>query len=97
VSWELLLGLAAITYGSRVAALVFLPRLPDGVRAIIDRMPPALFAGLAVHSLIDPGGVLTDLPTLAGALAAVVVAPFRSLLVCLVAGVAGYVLLTLLL
>ena len=65
MSWELILVLAAITYGSRAAALVFLPRLPDGVRAVIDRMPPALFAGLAVHSIVAPGGVLADGATLA--------------------------------
>ena len=90
MSWELILILAAITYGSRAAALVFLPRLPDRARAVIDRMPPALFAGLAVHSLVNPGGGLTDAATLAGAAAAVAVAPLRSLLVCLVAGVAAY-------
>jgi len=59
-------------------------------------MPPALFVGLAVHSLVAPGGVPSDLPTLAGAAAAVIVAPFRSLLVCLVSGIAGYLLCTVL-
>jgi branched-subunit amino acid transport protein len=91
MSWELILILAAITYGSRAAALAFLPRLPNRVRLVIDRMPPALFAGLAVHSLVAPGGGLTDAATLAGAVAAVAVAPFRSLLICLIAGVAAYV------
>jgi len=96
MSWELIVVLAAMTYGSRAAALVFLPRLPDGVRAVIDRMPPALFAGLAVHSIVAPGGVLADGATLAGAMAAVVVAPLRSLLICLVAGVAAYLVWTVL-
>lgn len=91
MSWDLILVLAAITYGSRAAALLFLPRLPEGVRTVIDRMPPALFAGLAVHSLIAPGGTLADAATLAGAVAAVAVSPFRSLLICLVAGIAAYV------
>jgi branched-subunit amino acid transport protein len=90
MTWELLLALAALTYGSRVAALVLLPAPPARVRAVIDRIPPALFAGLAAHSLVIPGQGLVDAPTLAAAAGALVVAPLRSLPVCLVAGVAAY-------
>lgn len=91
MSWGLIIVLAAITYASRASALVLLPSLPERVRNILDRMPAALFAGLAVHSMVIAGGTLVDAATLAGAAAAAVVAPFRSLPVCLVAGVVGYV------
>ena len=91
MSWELIALLALITYGSRAAALVVLPSLPHEVRVVLDRMPAALFAGLAAHSLVVPGVGLVDLPILAAAAGAIFVAPLRSLPVCLVAGVAAYV------
>lgn len=90
MTWELLIVLAALTYGSRAAALVFLPAPSARVRAIIDRIPPALFAGLAAHSLVVPGQGLVDPATLVAAAGALVVAPLRSLPICLVAGVAAY-------
>jgi branched-subunit amino acid transport protein len=91
VSWELIAVLALITYGSRAAALVLLPSLPHDVRVVLDRMPSALFAGLAAHSLVVPGVGLVDASILAATAGAIVVAPFRSLPICLVAGVAAYV------
>jgi branched-subunit amino acid transport protein len=91
VTVELILVIAAITLVSRAAAVVLLPPLPERVRVILDRMPAALFAGLAAHSLVVPGAGLADGHTLAAALGALVAAPRRSLPLCLVAGVAGYV------
>lgn len=90
MSWEFVLILAAITYGSRAAALVFLPSLPHRVRVVLDRMPSALFAGLAAHSLVVPGVGLVEAPILAATAGAIAVSPMRSLLICLVAGVAAY-------
>jgi branched-subunit amino acid transport protein len=90
MSWQLILLLGVITYASRALALVLLPSLPERVRGVLDRMPAPIFAGLAVHSIVTAGGSLVSGPTLAGAAAAAMVAPFRSLPVCLVAGVAGY-------
>ncbi|CAN5825372.1 hypothetical protein BH24CHL5_BH24CHL5_05570 [soil metagenome] len=91
MSWELIIVLGLITYASRAAALVFLPSLPRRVRVVLDRMPPALFAALAAHSLVTPGAGLADASILAAAAGAVVVAPRRSLLLCLAAGIAAYV------
>jgi branched-subunit amino acid transport protein len=91
MSWELIGVLALITYGSRAAALVFLPRLPHEVRIVLDRVPAALFAGLAAHSLIVPGVGPVDAPILAATAGAIIVAPVRSLPICLVAGVVAYV------
>jgi len=90
VTWELVLLLAAITYVSRAAAMLLLPPLPDRVRAVLDRMPPALFAGLAAQAVVVPGVGLGDSATIAGAIGALLVAPRRSLLACLVAGVVAY-------
>ncbi|HUG47604.1 MAG TPA: AzlD domain-containing protein [Candidatus Limnocylindria bacterium] len=92
MTWELIAVLAAITYASRAASLVLLPSLPHGLRMVLDRMPAALFAGLAVHSVVVPGVGLVDAQVLAATGAAIVAAPLRSLPVCLVAGVAGYLL-----
>ena len=91
MSWELVAVLGGLTYLSRAMAVVLLPSLPERLREFLDRMPAALFAGLAVHSIVSAGGTLADGPTLAGAAAAALVAPFRSLPVCLIAGIAGYV------
>lgn len=91
MSWELVAIVALITYVSRAAALVFLPPLPPRVRALLDRMPPALFAGLAAQSLIVPGEGFVAGPTILGALGALAVSPRRSLPVCLVAGLAAFV------
>ncbi len=95
MTWELLLIIALITYASRAGALVLLPAPSARVRGVIDRIPPALFAGLAAHSLVEPGVGLADPATLAAAGGALAVAPLRSLPVCLVAGVAAYVAWTL--
>jgi branched-subunit amino acid transport protein len=95
MSWELIAVLAVITYASRAAALVFLPSLPHRLRIVLDRMPPALFAGLAATSLVDaPAGMAA--PEVIGAAAgALVAAPRRSLPLCLAGGLAGYLLVEL--
>lgn len=92
MSWELIAVLALMTYASRAAALTALPPLPGRVRLVLDRMPPVLFAGLAAQSLVMPGGALVAHQILAAAAAAIVVAPLRSLPLCLLAGVGGYLL-----
>ena len=92
MSWELIVVLAALTYASRAAALVLLPSLSPDIRAVLDRMPAALFAGLAAHSLVVPGVGLVSAPIVVATAAAIVVSPRRSLLACLVAGVVAYVL-----
>lgn len=90
MSPELIAALAVMTYTSRALALAYLPPLSGGLATILDRMPPALFAGLAVHALIGPEGGLADAPVLAAAAGALVAAPLRSLPVCLVAGLVAY-------
>jgi branched-subunit amino acid transport protein len=81
---------AAITYGSRLAAMAVLPRPAGRVEELLSRVTPAIFASLATLSLITPGGKLVDAPILLAALGALLAAPRRSFALCLVVGLAGY-------
>lgn len=83
-------ALAAITYGSRAAAVLFLPPPPARFQKILERIPAPLFAGLATLSLITPNGSLVDTPTLAAALGGLVMTPLRSLFLCLAGGLVAY-------
>jgi branched-subunit amino acid transport protein len=87
----LAVAIAAITYGSRLAAMVALPRPSGRVEATLARVPAAIFASLATLSLITPERTVVEAPVLLAALGAVLVAPGRSFALCLVAGLAGYV------
>ena len=91
------LGLAAITYGSRLSAMVLLPRPSPSVEAVLSRVPAAIFASLATLSLITPERQLVEVPILVATAAAVIVAPRRSFALCLAAGIAGYAAAALLL
>lgn len=90
MSLWLILVLAAITYSSRVLALVVLPPPSERVELILNRVPAPLFAGLASLSLIESTGRLADRPVLFATAAALLAAPFRSFLGVLVAGLTGY-------
>jgi hypothetical protein len=92
VSIGLLLALVALTYGSRVAALALLPPLPTRLAAFVDRLPPALFAGLAAQSLVDASGAPAAVPVLAAAAGALAAAPMRSLPLSLAGGAVVYAL-----
>jgi branched-subunit amino acid transport protein len=90
MSLEFVLLVAAITYGSRALGLAGLPDLPPRVNAVLDRMPAALFAGLAMQAVVLPGPMLAGSGVLAAVMGALLVAPRRSLPVCLLAGTIGY-------
>ena len=64
----LVLTIGLITYVSRAAALVFLPRPSPRVEEILARMPAPIFASLAVLTLIDADGGLAGGPVLLAAL-----------------------------
>lgn len=80
-----------ITYASRAAALVFLPRPNPRVEAILARMPAPIFASLAVLTLIDADGRLAGGPVLLAALGGLAMTPKRSLPICLAGGFIGYI------
>jgi branched-subunit amino acid transport protein len=92
MSYELIALVALLTYGSRMAALVLLPPMPPRVAGVLERMPPALFAGLAATSLLAPDGTFGSPAVLVATAAAIAAAPLRSLMACLLAGLAGYAL-----
>ncbi len=87
----------AITYGSRVFALAFLPRPGARLEAMLARMPAPIFAGLATATLFTANGSLVDAPTLCAAAGALLASPARSLLACLVGGAVAYAIGALLL
>jgi branched-subunit amino acid transport protein len=87
----LLISLAAITYGSRAAALAFLPRPPRALEVRLDRIPAPLFAGLAALSVIGPDRSPAPAPVVCAAAGALLLAPRRSLLLALAGGTIGYV------
>lgn len=86
----LLVAVALITYASRAAAVVLLPRPSARFETILSRIPAPIFASLATATLMTEGGSLIGGPTLGAALGALIVSPARSLLLCLVGGAAGY-------
>ncbi len=86
----LVAAVAAITYGSRLAAMAILPRPTGRLEQILARVTPAIFASLATLSLITEDRLLAGGPILLAALGALLVAPRRSFALCLVAGLIGY-------
>jgi hypothetical protein len=91
-----LVALALITYASRAAAVVLLPRPHPRFEAVLSRIPAPIFASLATATLLSDAGALAGGPTLWAAAGALVASPARSLLACLVGGAAGYALRALL-
>jgi branched-subunit amino acid transport protein len=91
MSYELIAVVALLTYGSRMIALAILPPMPPRVAIVLERMPPALFAGLAATSVLASDGSFGAPSVLVATLSAVIAAPLRSLMACLLAGLAGYV------
>jgi branched-subunit amino acid transport protein len=86
-----LLAIALITYGSRAAAVVLLPRPSARFEVVLSRIPAAIFASLATATLLGDGGALAGVPILAAAAGALLTSPARSLLLCLIGGAIGYV------
>jgi len=86
----LMAAVAAITYGSRLAAMAVLPRPSGQIETALERVVPAIFASIATLSLITDQPALVEGPILLAALAALLVTPRRSFALCLVAGLAGY-------
>ncbi|HUP34210.1 MAG TPA: AzlD domain-containing protein [Candidatus Limnocylindria bacterium] len=92
----LLVAIALITYASRAAAVVLLPRPSPRFETILSRIPTPIFASLATATLLSDGGALVGGPTLAAAAGALLLSPARSLLLCLIGGAVGYAAGTLL-
>jgi hypothetical protein len=91
VTWALLLGLTAVTVGSRVLPMVLLPTPRGHAARLLDALPAPLFASLAALALFDEGRS-PPLPVLLAAGAALVGATRRSLPLTLACGIAGFLL-----
>jgi hypothetical protein len=89
----LVVAVAAVTVGSRVAALAVLPAPSGRAASVIARLPAPLFAALAAVSLAGATGS-PDPGMIGAALGALASTPRRSLLVTLLAGLAGYAIAT---
>ncbi|MGH7367521.1 MAG: hypothetical protein ACREK9_14025 [Candidatus Rokuibacteriota bacterium] len=85
-----LVAIALITYASRAAAVVLLPRPGARFETILSRIPAPIFASLATATLLGDGGAPAGAPILAAAAGALLLSPARSLLLCLIGGAAGY-------
>jgi branched-subunit amino acid transport protein len=90
VSPLVLVAIALITYASRAAAVVLLPRPGPRFESILSRIPAPIFASLATATLLGDGGAPVGGPILAAAAGALLLTPARSLLLCLIGGAAGY-------
>jgi hypothetical protein len=88
----LLATIALITYASRAAAFVLLPRPGGRFGAVLGRMPAPLFASLAALTLVTDDRSLAGAPILCAALGALVLSPRKSLPLCLIGGLMGYAL-----
>jgi hypothetical protein len=83
---------AAVTVGSRVAATALLPAPRGRLAEVIGRLPAPLFAAMAALSLVRSESGSTDPAMLVAVGCALVSTRWRSLLLTVVAGLAGYVL-----
>lgn len=90
MSVSTLLAIAAITVGSRIAALALLPPPRGAVAGLVRRLPAPLFAALAALSFTGSEGGTWDPALLTAAGCALAVARWSSLLVTLAAGVGGF-------
>ena len=92
-----LLAVAAVTVGSRVAALALLPPPPGTLAGLVARLPAPLFAALAALSLTGSEAGAQDPAMLAALGCALLVSRWSSLLLTLAAGLSGYLTVSLLL
>ncbi len=94
MSLWLMAALGLLTYASRVAALVFLPRPSRRSEAILKRVPAPLFAGFAALTLLNGAEEPSFGPSVVAVLGALAAARSRSLLLILAVGLAGYLAAT---
>jgi hypothetical protein len=87
----LVAAVAVVTVGSRVAATAVLPAPRGALSEVIDRLPAPLFAALAAVSLTGAEGSAADPALLLAAGCALASTPWRSLLITVAAGLAGFV------
>ena len=97
VVWGIVLAILAGTFAARVSFIVLFGRLdsvPPRLERLLQYVPPAALAALAVPSLLAPDGAIALAPgnerLIAGGLAAVVAWYTEDILATVVAGMAAY-------
>lgn len=85
-----LLAVAAVTVGSRCAALAVLPQPRGAVAGLVRRLPAPLFAALAALSLTGSDRGVADPAMLAAVGCALLATHWSSLLITLLAGLGGF-------
>ncbi len=93
----LIVLVAVITYMSRAGAVVFVPAARGRLLELVSRIPAPLFASLAVFALIGEEIAVPEPAVMAAAGAALLVTPKRSLGLTLAAGIAGFLIVELIL
>lgn len=90
MTWALLVGVTAVTVGSRVLPMTLLPEPRGRMAVVLEALPAPLFAGLAALALVEDGP--PSWPLLAAVGGALVGAARRSLGLTLIGGVAAFLL-----
>jgi hypothetical protein len=85
-------AVAAVTVGSRVAATALLPTPRGGLAELIKRLPAPLFAALAAVSLRGSDAGTADPAMLLAVGCALASTRWRSLLLTVAAGLAGFLI-----
>ncbi|WP_029215693.1 AzlD domain-containing protein [Kallotenue papyrolyticum] len=90
--WLTLLGMALVTYATRVMPLLTLRGAPaPRVERVLRAVPPAIFAALIVPGLVAPEGVLAVGATVwAGLLGGAVALLTRSMALTILAGLLAF-------
>lgn len=98
-AWVVILAAAAGTYGLRASLILFFSRrdLPPVLERAFRHVAPAVLAALAVPTFVAPQGTLTLVPShlAAGVVGGLTAWRTRSLPATLVAGLAAYGLVAL--
>lgn len=88
----IVVAVAAVTVGSRIASTALLPPPRGRLAELIDRLPTPLFAALAAVSLTTSARGSTDPANLLAIAFALASTRHRSLLLTVLAGLAGFLI-----
>lgn len=83
-------AVAVVTVASRIAATALLPAPRGRLAELVDRLPAPLFAALAMVSLTGSDRGIADPAPLLAVACALASARWRSLLLTVISGLAGY-------
>lgn len=93
--WLTIIGMALVTYATRVIPLLTLRGAPSPrVERLLRYVPPAIFAALIVPALVAPNGrVALGLDLWAGLIGAIVAFRTKNMALTIIAGLLAFALL----